>query len=561
MDKSTLLDSITKVFEQSTGCKLDTSVFTTLDSELTLLAAYFKVTKTQAFFVSVVFNLNYKGSVVSFNNLLDCLGCVPSKLLEYAQDFESICNKGIFMKQRSSSDVNLAFSEDSFFVKRSITEAILRKKSVTSKGKKRVVTEISLLNKLFKLASYRNNGTISTSDLFRITKDIVSKNQQLPLLKMVSDLNLSDINQYLYVYLLWITLDCEESANAKLFADMVFDKTNDSIVFLQSIVSKNNELFKLRLIENSDAIVYRSTEIKLSDESAEMLKAFNIVVPYSGNQKYNIINLQEIVKKELYFNEEEQSQLNIINSLLDDVKFGEIQSKLKDNGQAQGIAVLFYGFPGTGKTESVYQIAKQTGREIMKVDISQSRSKWHGESEKIVKEIFSDYNSFASKSEKTPILLFNEADAILSFRATGKMSDISKSESNVQNIILEELENFKGIIFATTNIVTNLDMAFERRFLFKVEFGKPNLQIKSKIWKSKFPNLSDFDCNFLSQKFNFTGGQIDNILKKKEINRILSGSDVTIKTIIEFCENEQISKNQASKIGFMNGNYENEKRK
>jgi len=552
MDKSNLLDAITAVFEQSSGCKLSSSIFTNLDSELTLLAAYFKLSKSQALFVSVVYNLNYKEKIVTFNELLDYFKCVPSKLLEYTQDFDKICSKGIFMRQKSSSEINLAFSGYCFLVKRRVTEAILNNKSISSKGRKKVVSEISLLYKLFKLATYRNNGTITTANLFKITKDIISKNLHFPIIKMVSDLTLSESDQYFYIYLLWITLECEESDNAKHFADMVFDKPNDSIVFLQTIASKSNELFRLRLIENSEAFMYKGTEIKLSDESAEMLKAFNINVPYSGSQKYYIIKSQDIFSKELYFNYEEQKQLSVLNTLLDDVKFGEIQNRLKQKGQATGIAVLFHGFPGTGKTESVYQIAKQTGREIMKVDISQARSKWHGESEKIIKELFGDYYVFASKSDKTPILLFNEADAILSSRVTGRLSDISKSENNIQNIILEELENFRGIFIATTNIVTNLDMAFERRFLFKVEFGKPNLEIKSKIWKSKFPYLNDYECNFLSHKFNFTGGQIDNILKKKEIEEILSDKSVPIETIIEFCDKESISKTKVSKIGFNN---------
>ena len=551
MAKLNLLDPITTVFEQASDCKLNPSIFTTLDSELAVLASYFRLSKPQALFVAVVYNLNYKGSLVSFSDLLEYFKCVPSKLLEFSSDFETICTKRIFMKKKSSSEINLAFIGFNYSVNRTVSDAILDKKSISSKSKKNVTSEYSVMYKIFHLASIRNEGSMSTSELFKITKNTISKNLHFPIIKMVSDLKLNDADQYFYIFLLWITLDCEESANAKFFADMLFDDTNDCIVFLQSIATQKNELFKLGLIESADAVIYKSTEVKLSENSSEMLRRFNVNVPISVNKKFNIIKSQDIHSKELYFNSEVQGQLNMVNSLLEENKFTEIQFRLNQKGQTTGIPILFHGYSGTGKTESVYQIAKHSGRDIMKVDISQTRSKWIGEAEKAIKKIFNDYYSFASKSDKTPILLFNEADAILSSRVTGELSDNSKYENTIQNIILEELESFRGIFVATTNIVANLDRAFERRFLFKVEFGKPNPEIKAKIWKSTFPSLNDSQCNILSGKFNFTGGQINNISKKKEIDEILSGKDVEIETILEFCKNEEIIKSKTSHIGFL----------
>ena len=552
MAKLNLLDPITTVFEQASDCKLNPAIFTTLDSELAVLATYFRLSKPQALFVAVVYNLNYKGSFVSFSDLLDYFKCIPSKLLEFSSDFETICSKNIFVKQKSSSEINIAFIGYKFSVTRGVSEAILDKKSITSKSKKNVTSEYSVIYKIFRLASLRNDGSMTTSKLFEITKNTISKYLQFPIIKMVSDLKLNDADQYFYLFLLWITLDCEESGNAKFFADMLFDDTSDCIVFLQSIATQKNELFKRGLIESADAVIYKNTEVKLSDNSAEMLRGFNVNVPISGNKKFNIIKSKDIYSKVLYFNSEVQEQLNMVNSLLEDNKFTEIQFRLNQKGQTTGIPILFHGYSGTGKTESVYQIARQSGRDIMKVDISQTRSKWVGEAEKAVKNIFNDYYSLTRKSDKTPILLFNEADAILSSRVTGELSDNSKYENTIQNIILEELESFRGIFVATTNIVSNLDSAFERRFLFKVEFGKPTPEIKAKIWKSTFPNLNDSQCNLLSGKFNFTGGQINNISKKKEIDEILSGKDVEIETIIEFCKNEEIIKSKTYHIGFLN---------
>ena len=97
---------------------------------------------------------------------------------------------------------------------------------------------------------------------------------------------------------------------------------------------------------------------------------------------------------------------------------------------------MFYGAPGTGKTESVLQIARESGRDIMQVDISSVRNKWYGETEKQIKKIFTDYKDLVKQSKKTPILLFNEADAILSVRSElgSDSSSVGKTENAIQNI-------------------------------------------------------------------------------------------------------------------------------
>ncbi len=129
-------------------------------------------------------------------------------------------------------------------------------------------------------------------------------------------------------------------------------------------------------------------------------------------------------------------------------------------------------------------------------------------------------------------------------------SSVDQTENTIQNILLEELENFDGIFLATTNLVKNLDLAFERRFLFKVEFNKPDLVIKAKIWNSKLPGLTATECEMLAQRFDFSGGQIDNIVRKNEIYEIIHGVAVSFENIVDFCNLELLVKNNTFKVGF-----------
>ena len=99
------------------------------------------------------------------------------------------------------------------------------------------------------------------------------------------------------------------------------------------------------------------------------------------------------------------------------------------------------------------------------------------------------------------------------------------------------------------NLANNLDSAFERRFLFKIQFQKPDISIRAKIWKSKLPFLTIQDCNLLAEKFDFSGGQIDNILRKNEIHEIIHGEKVTLTKLMAFCSEETLV-SKTSKIGF-----------
>ena len=214
-----------------------------------------------------------------------------------------------------------------------------------------------------------------------------------------------------------------------------------------------------------------------------------------------------------------------------------------------GFACLFHGAPGTGKTETVYQIARLTRRDILPVDVSQTKSMWFGESEKKIKEVFDRYKTYANSSRIAPLLLFNEADAVIGKRKDTNSSAVAQTENAIQNIILQEMENLEGIMIATTNLTRNFDRAFDRRFLYKIEFNKPSLEAKRQIWKSILPSVSDDDVERLASGFDFSGGQIENVARKYTVDTIVSGHEPAFETLEDYCKHET-SEQQRSKMGF-----------
>jgi SpoVK/Ycf46/Vps4 family AAA+-type ATPase len=167
----------------------------------------------------------------------------------------------------------------------------------------------------------------------------------------------------------------------------------------------------------------------------------------------------------------------------------------------------------------------------------------------MIKQIFVEYKEMQEYFENTPILLFNEADAVFSRRRKALHSS-DQTDNRIQTILMEELENFSGIIIGTTNIEDSFDDAYDRRFLFKVFIENPNFETRKKIWASKFPNITEREINNLATNYPLTGGQIQKISQKIDLSYVLSGAEPSFQTIKEHCEAEKHLNQRTTPIGF-----------
>jgi SpoVK/Ycf46/Vps4 family AAA+-type ATPase len=207
---------------------------------------------------------------------------------------------------------------------------------------------------------------------------------------------------------------------------------------------------------------------------------------------------------------------NLLKQLDKNVSNRLVEWGIKDKKKGMDARIIFYGAAGTGKTITSLAFAKSLKREVLSFDCSKILSMYVGESEKNVRNIFDKYYELKSKSKSEPILLLNEADQFLSARSDGNLSGSEKMHNQMQNIFLEQIERFDGILIATTNLLDSIDKAFSRRFNYKIEFTKPNEIQREKLWKILLPKTlplsDDFDCKQLA-KYSLTGGQIEMIIK------------------------------------------------
>ncbi|PAF43415.1 ATP-binding protein [Helicobacter sp. 11S03491-1] len=192
---------------------------------------------------------------------------------------------------------------------------------------------------------------------------------------------------------------------------------------------------------------------------------------------------------------------------------------IKEKNKGIDARIIFYGPAGTGKTLTALGIAKSLKKSIISFDCSKILSMYVGESEKNVRKIFDEYKEITRKLKNNPILLLDEADQFLSVRISSG-SGAEKMHNQMQNIFLEQIEKFEGILIATTNLLETIDSAFSRRFNYKIEFKKPSLDQRVQLWEKYLPKNAKYHephtilslANELSM-YPLSGGQISLVIK------------------------------------------------
>ncbi len=412
---------------------------------------------------------------------------------------------------------------------------------------------VAALRQFMRGPEFDTDDSSSEMRLVRFIQRIERSNSSLSCVTKIRDILENELDRALFYVV------CDDCVKSGCGISIPFELTQLYVLrtrrnCLKRLKEENHILQTKGLAEltTRSSLFGENTVLSLTDKGKELFFEEDAELFIDkGNDKCRIKS-NGIKEKHLFFSDSQREQLSLVENALEENNYRSLVSRLEDKGLMKGLAVLLYGAPGTGKTETVMQWARRTGRDIIHVDISASKSMWYGESEKIIKKIFSDYRNACSNAMLKPILLFNEADAIFSRRRSigSGNGSIDQTENTIQNIILEEMEKLEGILVATTNLEDNLDGAFERRFLFKIRYEKPSLQAKTNIWKDKLPTLSEDEAHKLASGFDFSGGEIDNIVRKATMEEVISGKSPSINDLVAFCEHEKLTGSKASKIGF-----------
>ena len=542
--KMDLLAAIEQIVDKAKGTGLSAEFFRKADRYIRYVSEVMELTKEQSVMLALFVD-NSCDTDITISSFGEYLGCRTSRLLRYMNDIDVLEKRELIRGRHSHNDVT-------YRVPVELIEALKRNEKYVPKDYTGL-TCVELFGELANIFDMRENKELRYGDMVKKIDDLFCCNSNLEYVQKVKSYGFSERVRMLLI--LFSHLFVNNSDDNVGWHDLEFMHDGRAMwsYVKNRLSSGDHPLLEANIIENNnDGGFGDRNSFRMTNKAKnELFGELNLTSMNKRSKRGDIVRYGNIVPKALFYNEKNKAQVEELASLLDDEKYNQIRSRMKDTGFRCAFTCLLYGAPGTGKTETALQLARQTGRDIMQVNISQIKSMWVGESEKNIKQVFDNYRAMVNDSQTTPILLFNEADAIIGKRQEGTLRSVDKMENSIQNIILQEMEMLDGILIATTNLAQNMDKAFERRFLYKIKFDKPTVEARTSMWREMIPVLNEEESRILAGKFDFSGGQIENIARHYTIGKILHGdSEDVVNTLSTYCESEKLESNDKLRIGF-----------
>lgn len=549
-NQQTILEAVEIIHAVSKDSLFVEKCFSEVESELKFVSDFFHINKIQSILLATIISKTCDGAE-RLSRIADHFGIEEIRMMRYLPDIEELADRKIIQREKHRySKLEYGFSYGLYFFL-SKNEPIPLE-LITKENKEYTFSQC--LGDIEGLSNLKDQKEIHDEYLFTYQFwQILTQYKNLKLIQyLFEEMKGATIDAFVFLdTIIDAVKNYDNNYNTELRStvdDCTFTR-REAFNYISAFLDGKTILNKLNLVEKDKKEFGNRHNLRLTDKAVKMLREWEGIKFEINEKSDKLLYPDKIQTVNLFHNRNEKAQLDIIMNSMSNNAFGQLQRRLRINNLPTGITVLFYGEPGTGKTETVYQIAKKYKRSVFKVEISETKSMWFGESQKLVKKIFTDYNEFKKSEKICPILLFNEADAIIGKRKIAGSSNVADTENAIQNILLEELENFDGILFATSNLIRNIDAAFERRFLFKIKFDIPDEENAVKIWRNKFPSLSDREARKLVQNFHFSGGEMENIARKCIMEEVISDKKITFECIMAFCENEKWDESKKT-IGF-----------
>lgn len=544
LESFTLASAFEMIYEKSCESKLSPEFFDTCNDTISFVSKELNVTPFQSIMLAIL--ANSEGST-SLNDMSSYTKCSPIRFLTHKNELDELHYRHFVQWCMTRYSLEYCIRDE-------FMEAIINNIPYTPK-KYEDYTAYDVYTKIIKWIEILKRDERLYEEIVKNVRRILEATKHLTFSK---DLLTSEMNDLAMMVILLTVKDKIENnsdyiSSSEILRILPEESGIKSFIF---VLNANTCILKKEgWIENYTVNgMVEPDKFCLTDKVLET--TFVELKEYIDTKNETISNSllmpDVIVEKRMYYNERELEEIERLTKLLSIDRFKDIQQRLKDANMRTGFTCLFYGSPGTGKTETVLQLSRKTGRPIFQVNISEMKSKWVGESEKKIQGLFSKYEAMVKKYDVCPILLFNEADAIINKRSNNTDAAVDKMENACQNIILQAMENLSGIMIATTNLSINLDSAFERRFLYKICFDKPTVATRQQIWKAMLPSLSGEEARSLAESYDFSGGQIENIARKQIVDSILNGHNQDISHVMSYCKSENIRNSKNKKIGFVN---------
>jgi len=537
----TLLSAIEQIVNCAIEKKLGDDFYALMEQPLAYIARRMEITAEQALVFALFMEKSSDGRIL-ISDFSEMVGCRNIRVVALMGEADKLSKRGFIRRHKNDDGIY-------YHVPLDVIEAVKENRVFTPKPIAGLTS-----NEFFdRLDDVFENDHDDEWALLEELETLVGANPQLPFCRAVKKYELKGFPLLMLCVYANRLLNHDDDMVGECDWEDYFTCKSNLRNIRNGLKNGNHPLRRLNLVDpHNDGGIGDPRYFHLTDSAKEELFPDMDLCAKQSEANKGLISHKTFAAKQLFYNPDVWEQIDQLTALLMPGRFKAIQSRMAENGMRQGFACLFYGAPGTGKTETVNQLARKTGRDVMMIDVSKIKSCWVGESEKNIKAAFDRYRRYVEKSEVAPILLFNEADAVLGIRTEGAERAVDKMENSIQNIILQEMEQLNGIMIATTNLTRNLDKAFERRFIYKIEFERPSVEVKLAIWQTMIPGLDVTTAYTLAECYDFSGGQIENIARKRTVDLILNGVEPSIERLHALCRAEQLSDKPTARrrVGF-----------
>ncbi|MDR2160364.1 MAG: ATP-binding protein [Treponema sp.] len=541
----TTLEHIEHIIEYAEAVGINDLLFEKAGSRIGIVAERLSLSPMQTVLFSLLFS-QYNNDSINQEELTKLFRCSSIKLLHYMNDLEELAKKKL-IDAKARRDVPV------YRIPMEVVNT-LRKKDVFVPESRENISIDEFFGVLEDLFEQLENDELSCGALAGEVTNLVENNMQLLFCRKIMSYNFSRDDMILLICFCHLYVNNLDDNIGFHDIDFLYDKKSRARMVYREFSDGGHHLMEAKFIENTNDEGFVNREsFRLTDSAKKELLGELDLKEFQVRARKGLIVWDSLPEKKLFYNDREKGRVEELVSLLEEENFRAVQERLAKSGMRKGFACLFSGSPGTGKTETVYQIARKTRRNIMMVDIASIKDMWVGETEKHMKAVFDNYRKAAAAPGRTPILFFNEADAIIGRRIefTASSRAVDRMENTMQNIILQELESLEGILIATTNLTKNMDSAFDRRFLYRIEFEKPDVSARISIWRTMLEEISAAGAEELASRFELSGGQIENVARRCTVNTVLSGRSPGVEDLVSLCREEILGTGEAErKIGF-----------
>ena len=364
-----LLTAVEQIMEKAKGTGLSSEFYRKADRYIKYVASKMKLTKEQSVMMALFID-NSSDTSISISDFSKFLNCRTTRILRYMSDIDVLekrelvrcCRESNSFTYRVPIEVIEAFKKDEMYVPKDCSGLSCQE----------------LFAELEEIFNMRYNKELKYEAAVEKIHHLFNCNDQLLFVRKVKSYDFQEGNEMLLILFSHLFVNNNDDnirfRDVEFFYEYRWDKSHLKLQLNEG----SHVLFEEKLIEynNEGGFVDRDSMRMTSEAKRELFDELGLSSMPQNRKRGDMVRSEDIIPKKLFYEEKIDAQITELGKLLDEEQYKQVHSRMKEKGFRCGLTCLFYGSAGTGKTETVLQLARQTGRDILQVNISQIKSMW-----------------------------------------------------------------------------------------------------------------------------------------------------------------------------------------